>query len=493
MSISNFSLIQRKNIINQLFINFSILLLTWGGLFRRSFNCDTLIHMVSPKADIMIQIQDGRYLNALLDYILYQFGLSTTTHTGITSITALFILAIALCFVQQSLKKVITKHSVLENVGFTAITALLFSNVLFGESLMFSECALAFGLGYLFASMGIYYFTCRKYITAFIMFLLATTGYQIAVVYAAIVLSAYIFLENEFRITKKTILQELGCGLVTFGAGLLNMLSYTMLSLTGITDGLRKTTGTGRLADKLTAISELSLSFLKDSKGLLPGIWLPCIILVFCLFMIISAFLKKKKKDAVLYTILLFAGMYFMIFVIPMMQQNIYMPPRIIWTFYALLSMLLLTAYACQQGKLKKLVCYAACGWLLIQIIFCNVIIANRTLSNTLDITYAEIVYSKILEYEKESGIAVTKLAVTKDIDCPFSYDEVKYKTDQINERALGTVTNTLMNVVSERTFQKIEMDNEINKTYFAGKNWDYFDASEQLVIQGDTAYWVIF
>lgn len=182
-----------------------------------------------------------------------------------------------------------------------------------------------------------------------------------------------------------------------------------------------------------------------------------------------------------------------MIFVIPMMQEYIYMPPRIIWTLYAVQGMLLLIVFACQQGRLKSLVCYTACAWLIIQIIFCNVIVANRTLSNSLDITYTQIVYEKIMEYEKASGQTVRKLAVTKDTNCPFSYEEVKYKTDQINERALGTVTNTLMNVVSKRTFEKVEMDETVNQTYFAGKNWDYFDVYEQLVIQGDTAYWVIF
>ena len=113
--------------------------------------------------------------------------------------------------------------------------------------------------------------------------------------------------------------------------------------------------------------------------------------------------------------------------------------------------------------------------------------------SNTLDKNYAMMVYEKIMEYEEETGKRVEKLAVEKDVNCRLTYDNVYYKTDQINERALGTVTNTLVNIVTGREFEKVPMDENVFKTYFAGKDWEYFDASEQLVIIEDTAYWVIF
>ncbi len=483
----------KKETINQYLINLSVLVIAWGGLFRRSFNSDTLTHMVSAEKDILIQIQDGRYLNSLVDYILLKLGLSTTTHTGVTAIAALFLLALGLCFVQEGLLVKIKKTSGLQEIGFYAITALLFSNVLFGENLMFSECSFVFGMGYLFASIGVYYFIKKKRLRAFLFFLLATTGYQVTVVYAAIVLSAYILLDNEYKITKKTVAEEFLCGIYTFGSGVLNILSYTLLAYAGIGGGLRKQVGAGIWMDKLESMAEIYAALLKNSKGLLPNIWLPLIIMVFCISVIIYTFIRKKDKMAVLYFVLFVFGINIMIFAIPMLQQYVYLPPRIIWPFYAVQSMLLLIAFACTDGRLKTLVCYVGCMYLIIQIVFCNVIIANRTLSNNLDKLYANIAYEKILEYEKTENIQVTKLAVVNDIDCPFSYDEVHYKTDQINERALGTVTNTLMNVVSGRNFEKVDMDEAIYNTYFSGKNWDYFDTTEQLIIEGDTAYWVIF
>jgi hypothetical protein len=45
----------------------------------------------------------------------------------------------------------------------------------------------------------------------------------------------------------------------------------------------------------------------------------------------------------------------------------------------------------------------------------------------------------------------------------------------------------------STEDLSRTEMDPAIYEKYFKGRNWDYFDADEQVVIQGDTVYWCIF
>ena len=114
-------------------------------------------------------------------------------------------------------------------------------------------------------------------------------------------------------------------------------------------------------------------------------------------------------------------------------------------------------------------------------------------MSNTLDEVYVNMAYQKILEYEKETGITVTGLAVADDAYAPDYYEEVNYKTGQINERCLGTVTNSLVWVLTGRQFDRTPMDDEVYKEYFEGKDWDYLNLDEQLIIIGDTAYWCVF
>ncbi len=481
-----------KENIQRYIINLTILIVTWGGMFRRSFNCDTLTHIANPQGDIMVRMRCERYLIAAIDYVLYHFfGVTTATHTGLTVFISILMFALALCFIQISFIEKVKLETVFEKIAFYAITTLVFINVLFGELLMFGECAVMFGLAYLFSAIGVYLFTKRKPFKALALFLLSTMCYQVAVVFGAIIISAWIFIDNNYKITLKTVKEEIVCGLVTFGSGVINMLSGEVLVKLGLIDWLMKGSGMGNFGEKLYKCGKNFLMLLYDSKGILPGVWLPLLIMLFSLG--ITIFIFIRKKTSVLYFCLLLPGFIFMLYAISIAQIDVYLPPRIIVPFYAIQSMLLLIAYHSAAGKLKQIVGWVSCGYLVIQMMFCNFEVANHMISNTLDRTYAMMVYEKIVDYEEETGIKVTKLGVINDIDCPFSYDSVVYKTDQINERALGTVTNTLVNVVSGRNFEKIPMDEQIFENYFKEKNWDYFDASKQLIIVEDAAYWAIF
>ena len=461
-------------------------------IFNQFFPYGYHMGRLVQKELIIVRLQCERYLIAGIDYVLYYvFGVTTATHTGITVFISLLMFTLALCLIQNCLIQKIKAESVLEKLAFYAITALVFINVLFGEMPMFGECAIMFGLAYLLSAGGIHFFTKKKYWLSFLFFLISTTSYQVAVVFGAIILSAWIFMENEYKITAKTVKEEFLCGILTFGSGLLNMISGEILRKLGAVDWLMKDAGGGDFALKLQQCSENFVMLLRNNKGVLPGVWLPLFMLLFSCGITVYVFIRKKKPLG--YYCLLVPALIVMLYVISMAQRYVYLPPRIMVPFYTVEAMLLLIAFRAAEGNLKQLVCYAACGFLLIQILYCNITVASRMVTNNLDRTYASMVYEKILEYEESTGNQVTKLAVVNDIDCPFSYNSVHYKTDQINERALGTVTNTLVNVVTGRYFKKVTMDEEIYKTYFEGKNWDYFDASEQLMIEGDTAYWAIF
>lgn len=478
---------------DQYLINLTLLMLTWGGLYRGGFNNDTVLHMVSQKADITVRLECGRFLDALFDWILYKLGLSTTTNTGLSVIAGLLFLAASLCIVQELFCHWVKTETFFEKLSFYAVTGLLFINGLFSEYLMFSELAVWFGVSYFVATLGIRLFTEKKYIRALILFFLSTLFYQVAVVYAAILLSVWIFMENDGHITLKTVREELLCGILTFGSGVLNILSTDLAIRIGVISTVTKSAEFSVTFDKLKECFSNLAMLLRNGKGLLPTVWLPLLVLLFSCGVTLYELVKKKNKGAVLYYVLLVPAVFAMIYVIPLAQIAVYLPPRIVAPFYTVQSMLLLLAFACASGRIKELACYVCCGYLVVQIIFGNVIVANRYVSNTLDKVYINMVYEKIVEYEEETGIEVKKFAVATDAYSPFHYDEVYYKTDQINEKIMGTATNSLMQVETGRVFEKVPMDEAIYEEFFAGKDWKYFDASEQLIIRDDTAYLVVF
>lgn len=481
-----------KTLFNRYLVNFAVLILAWGGMLRRSFNCDTLTHMWFADKTAGWAMAHGRYLVGFQDWVLYQLGLSTTTHTGVTALVEMLLLAFSVCIVQICFEEKIGKPSnIQEQIAWFALTGLLFSNVLFAESFMFAEFTLTFGMAYFLASIGIWAFTKGKYILAFLFFFLSTAEYQAAVIYALIVLSVWIFIENECVIKVKTVFQELLCGCITVGSGVLNILSLSLAAKLGLVQEAGRSIGHIDLWANAKLCMRDFGHILQNSKGLLPKVWLPLIVLCIAVGVTLWSLGKARKWKPVIYYLLLVIALFLMVYILSMMQTQTY--PRFVWTFYAAQAMLLLIAFWCMPGRGKEAFCYLCSGYLLIHILFCNIIVSNHMTSNTLDKTYAMMVYEKILEYEEETGKRVEKLAVEKDVNCRLTYDNVYYKTDQINERALGMVTNTLVNIVTGREFEKVPMDETVFKTYFEGKDWEYFDASEQLVIIEDTAYWVIF
>ena len=63
-----------RETVNRYIVNAIILVIAWGGMFRRAFNCDTLAHMVNAWGDIEHRMTHGRYLSAFQDWLLYQNG-----------------------------------------------------------------------------------------------------------------------------------------------------------------------------------------------------------------------------------------------------------------------------------------------------------------------------------------------------------------------------------------------------------------------------------
>lgn len=497
---------------NRYLIHVVILVAAWGGMFRQSFNCDTLTHMLQPRANIDIMMQHGRYLTALQDFLLYLCGISTTDHTGITAVAEVLLLALALCIVQGCFERMTDifgdqnrqKQSLYAGLSWTAVHALMFTNVLFAESFMFGECALMFGMAYLLAAFGVYAFTRQRYLLAFLLFFLSTMEYQAAVIYGAILLSVWIFIRNEYRLDRRAVCQEMLAGGMTIGSGLLNIWSLDLLAGLGVVSEAGRSVSLGNIWEKMMICLKDLGAILVSSRGLLPGIGLPFWTSMAAVVLTVWLLKKEKGWKAAGYYLLLVFAMTGMIYILPMVQYDTRTYPRFIWVFYVVQSMLLLLAFRMLAQKYpadgsrgglfwKMAFCYMSCGYLVIQILFCNIIVTNHMVSNTLDRTYAAMICQKITEYEEATGIQVTKLGVANDTDAPLAYENVYYKTDQINERALGMVTNTLMNVVSGRTFEKVGMDEAVFREYFEGRDWDYFDASQQLVIVGDTAYWMVF
>ena len=72
---------------------------------------------------------------------------------------------------------------------------------------------------------------------------------------------------------------------------------------------------------------------LQNSKGLLPKVWLPLIVLCIAVGVTLWSLGKARKWKPVIYYLLLVIALFLMVYILSMMQTQTY--PRFVWTFYA--------------------------------------------------------------------------------------------------------------------------------------------------------------
>lgn len=471
-------------------INFSMLLLFFGGMLRKSYNADTVFHMVIDDADVWCRLLAGRYITALGDYLLLKAGIRTTTNISITIFFAFIFFAAAMSVLQNIFQKWVPEH--LEGkIGFYVGVNLVFLNILAVEMLMFSECSIYFAIAYLLAATAVKFYTKKKYACMLLALALSVCTYQYAVVFAAIVIAFYICMNEKWSL--KAIWHECIAVVVCMGLGVLNLLSINVLKAAGIFEELDKNAGIGNIEKKIEKTLESLCELYKDSANLLPSLWIPLLFTVITLGVILWRCCSEKKYQTLLFTAIVWMGSHILLYVIPFVSESFYFPPRMSFCFYLIQGLLVILAFSICGIREQKFMTIVCIGYLGVQLLFSNFIVTNHFVSNTLDEVYTKMVYEEILEYEEASGIKVEKLAVCKDTYAPDYYEEVAYHTEQINERVLGTSTSSLMYVVTGRMFKLEYMDQNVSEKYFGGKNWDCLDMDEQLVFEGDTLYWCIF
>jgi hypothetical protein len=359
--------------------------------------------------------------------------------------------------------------------------------------MMFSEFTAYFGASFALAAAGAWFFNRRRYILFLVLVTASCLFYQTGIIFCAILISFYIFLESEAKITKAVIFRQAGGLAGILGIGLANIFSMRVLELLIDDYYVIKGFNDNNLRENITEVIRHAADLFKSNLWLLPAYYLPLLFSlamgsVFSLMMI-----RSKKYHALFYALLLQICLLVLMYGISILGGYPSPPPRMIFIFYLVQATTGITAFHYAEGLARKLVGYGFIAYLFLHIFFAQIIVSQHFVSNTLDKLYANMVYAKIVEYEEETGNTVTKLAVGRDADSKHYYDEVSYTSHSVNERVIGIINWIVVEMVSGRSFERLLMDEAFLREHFGDKDWIYIDLSEQLIIEGDTAYWVIF
>ena len=277
------------------------------------------------------------------------------------------------------------------------------------------------------------------------------------------------------------------------GLVVVNYISISVLKMLGVIERFNKSPQWEMNAQKVAAIKESLISLLENGHGIMPDLWLPLLFILSLFTIMVYSCFREKTMKKLPFAMIVFGGSFILVYGIPTMQNDFYFPPRMAFCFYLIQGIFVVTVYALSRVEVRRLLTVGCVGYLLIQLLFSDFVITNHFVSNTLDEVYANMMYQEVLKYEEETGNEVTKIAVYKDDRALDYYEEISFHTDQINEKVLGIVSRPLVWKVTGRTFEKIEPVEEIYEQFFEGRDWNYFDLSQQLIIIDDTAHWCIF
>lgn len=481
----------KKQYFYEYIVGLGLLVMFWGGLLHKCFNSDTLIHMVEEDGDVTCRIQGGRYVIALIDAILLKRGIRTTDNISISMAMAFGIFALITFGIYLLFQRYLPKTLMGKIVGIIG-SNLVFLNVLFAESLMFSEIAIYFALAYFLAMLSCWMYAYKKYILMILCILLSVCTYQNAVIFGAILTLFYIYFDEDKVLSLKAFGRSFTCSCIYVFAGVMNIISIRILEKWGYIFPLGKSEiATNNWMDRIVLYLKNVSGLYKDAGGLLPNLWIPALFMLVVLGALFLYLVKDGKWNQLSYIVILFLVSHLILGIIPLAQSSVIMPPRMTFLFFLIQGGFLIII--CAELGTKEWIALTGGVYLLIQCLFAQFIVSDHILSNQLDRLYVNLAMEKIEQYENESGIKVEKLSICHDAYAPRSYEQVSYQVHQINERSLGEVTHTLVQVVTGRKFEKIEINDSLKEELFGNKDWEFFIPEEQIVILEDTAYWCVF
>ncbi len=464
------------------FINIFLLVISYGVFYREGFGADTISQHAIPLINIETWITYGRYFAYLFSMGLYELGINAVEHYHIFYIMFIVNTTLALSVYQRMFREFFE-----ELIPLVLSTSLIFINGLFCESFMFPECFPGFSLAYLFSAIGAYLVSRKKLIEGLLTLLISALFYQAPVMIAVICIIGYLYFEDDMIVSLKLVAE--GILFIIFGAGISFLTTVSGSFFAALLGDTPKAVNFLGIRGEIKNIIHGMLLFFQSGYRLLPPAYFLLIILIFAVLVFVISSANPKKS---LSLFLIIIAVFGTAMILPRGSET----PRLLGGLYAALAVILMASVIVGSKRKRTMLpmILVLCAFLYIQIISIYKIAQNHYKSNEIDLSDARSVYSEILNYERETGNTITKVAWTTDKNTFLVNEGIYYTCGQINERTLPLVAYSLLTYVSDgREYQKVQMDKAIYKKHFKGKDWSSFDASEQLVFDNDTLYWCVY
>ena len=234
-------------------------------------------------------------------------------------------------------------------------------------------------------------------------------------------------------------------------------------------------------------------SVLIETAGMMPQ-YLFLIILIISVSIYIYTVIKNKVniKNIVISVIIFFIA-YLSCFV-PMMalsKESLDAAARLLFSIGALPGVIIILSYYLNKEiNIEKIILVFMSILLIVNLANYLFISREHLITNRNDIAETKEIYKLIEKYEKENNIKVDTVVAGMDKNPKYYYDRNYYKNElTVRANYIGFIETAVLNMVSKRSFNYINMNQIQKEKYFKNIDYDKFNEN-QIVFENNIMYW---
>lgn len=497
------------------FINMMSLVIAFIAFFEKILTSDIVYSAAIGEIDKMPSLTEhlasGRYTNYLISWIyrgFHLFGINKLSHQWILQLSGMIVYAVAATLLYKMLATYmkLRRYSVWLNI----LVLMCFINPFIVETYVY--VCFDWAIGILLAVMSAEELTKGRYMSGGMLAFLAVSTYQTNIVIVLLIAVSGVYLQYyaDFKeLVKKVCLS----GIVTAIAAVINILIPKVCLAIGITDNIVKSTDTGDpWSLRLTWIYQNVYLSIVKAYGMLPNYFIPLVLVIVATMVAASLiYTRRKTKWWISFIWLLFViGAMLLPYVPCFIASYPGFPQRTMLSMFVALALVMCIGFFFIEQSIQVM---KKVYRILVIIVSIVLFVATETsikdsfVCNALDKYEARCIQDTIHEYETETGIEVTTIAVHRPGFAHYTYPEQTsvYVYTLFAHRMFYDPWSdvNLLNYLYDEHYERIDMDElytdtydeyqEFIKSHWEGKYWDHLNVDEQIIFDGDTMYWSLY
>lgn len=444
-------------------------------------------------------LKAGRYGLGILMYIVAMFRIHPLLNNVVSNVLSICFIGLSLYHLVYRLSSYLEFRST-RKFKLLLVATPIFINPLYADWFQFPECVVYYSLGlYLVTILAFKVFFQESYTSIkrkvfYIGSLIFVIGIYQILLNVFFILSLFIIymIYLKKNTATKVLIKEFLFLLFLYTG--ISLIQLTIIKVFG--NGIR--TNTDIINNTIYVIKMQPVLWAMKTTGN-GNVWLVITTLVVLAFNIVSIFTIQgipKSKEFLLFILffVVISGILYSTHILaePWLSQRTVV---LLYGFPGILGLLFL----CRKQTDSSLQAYfnlALVFFLVLNTVYIyrtNNISIGMQKTNSLDKQIVLQIRAEIEDYEKVSGIQVSKIAFKNDAQLNWSYPDVFCMFDlNVRAWAVDWARKNMVEFYMQRKFDEIEMDDVIYQRYFFEKNWNTYEESQTEIV-GDTIYIMVY